>query len=55
MVNRRKEYFRAPLEAIRRAFAEEHGIVSFVLEPAAEEYWETLAMLRELAEEAEAG
>ncbi len=52
MVNRRKEYFRVSLQEIREAFAMEHGMVSFVLEPDAPEYWETLAILREGATEA---
>ncbi len=50
LVNRRKEYFRVTLDEIRRAFAEEHGIVSFVVEAPAPEYWETEAMLRERGE-----
>jgi len=49
MVNRRKEYFRVSLAEIREAFAELHGMVSFVLEPEAPEYWETRAVLREAA------
>lgn len=47
LVNRRKEYFRVPLDEIQEAFRELHGMVSFNLEPLAEEYWETLAILRE--------
>lgn len=47
LVNRRKEYFRVPLNEIQEAFRELHGMVSFNLEPLAEEYWETLAILRE--------
>lgn len=46
LVNRRKEYFRVGLDQIRQAVAEEHGIVSFVLEPDAAEFYESEALRR---------
>ena len=42
-VNLRREYFRVTLDEIRRAVAKHHGIVTFVLEPEAEECRKTLA------------
>lgn len=43
LVNRRKEYFAVSLDEIRKAMAEEHGIVSFTLEPEADEYRTSVA------------
>ena len=45
MVNARKEYFRVTLDEIRVAVEKHHGLVSFVLTPAAEEWRKTRAML----------
>jgi hypothetical protein len=43
-VNGRKEFFRIDLGEIRKAVAKHHGVVTFVLEPEAEDYRKTLAM-----------
>ncbi|WP_441292593.1 DUF4041 domain-containing protein [Sorangium sp. KYC3313] len=43
MVNHRKEYFRVTLEEIRDAVQSLHGLVTFLLVPAAEEYRKTQA------------
>ncbi len=43
-INLRREYINVTLDEIRRAVAKHHGIVSFVLEPEAEEYRKTIAM-----------
>lgn len=43
-INMRREYFRVTLDEIRRAVAKHHGIVTFLLEPEAEEYRKTVAM-----------
>jgi len=48
-VNRRKEFFHVPLAEIRKVVAKNHGIVTFVTDPVAEEFRKTQAL-----EEAEA-
>jgi chemotaxis protein histidine kinase CheA len=44
LVNMRREFFRASLEEIRAVVAAHHGLVSFVLEPEAEEYRKSEAL-----------
>lgn len=44
MVNTRKEYFDVTLAEIIAAVSELHGNITFVLDPAAEQYRETLVM-----------
>lgn len=44
LVNLRKEYFDVTLDEIREAVAKEHGLVTFLLEPPADQYRETLAI-----------
>lgn len=44
MVNTRKEYFDVTLPEIIAAVSELHGIITFVTEPTAEQYKQTLAM-----------
>lgn len=43
LINLRREYFKVTLDEIRLAVAKHHGIVTFVLEPEAEEHRKTLA------------
>lgn len=43
LVNGRKEYFRVTLDDIRAEVEKAHGLVTFLLEPPAEEYRKTLA------------
>lgn len=45
MVNMRKEYFRVSLEEIQGALQRHHGLVSVVLEPEAEQFRKTRALL----------
>jgi len=45
-VNTRKEFFRVTLDEIRNAVTQHHGMVTFVLEPEAEEYLKTQAVVR---------
>jgi uncharacterized protein YoxC len=47
MVNLRREFFRISLDEVRAAVAKLHGQVTFVLEPEAEQYRQTIAMQRE--------
>lgn len=44
-INMRKEYFRVTMPEIQSALAKHHGLVSLVLEPEAEEWRKTRAML----------
>ena len=43
LVNARKEYFRVTLDEIRVGVEKAHGLVTFLLDPPAEEYRKTLA------------
>lgn len=45
-VNLRKEYFRVPLETIRRVVEQHHGAIQFTLAAEATEYRRTLEMVR---------
>ncbi len=47
MVNMRKEYFDITLEEIRAAVAKSHGLVTFLLDPPADQYRETMAIKAE--------
>ncbi|MFN0018724.1 MAG: DUF4041 domain-containing protein [Pirellulaceae bacterium] len=47
MINLRREFFRVSLDEIRAAIAEHHAHVTFVTIPEAEQYRQTLAMLKE--------
>lgn len=47
MVNLRREYFRVSLQEIQDAVADLHGLVTFKLEPDAEQYRETLKIRKE--------
>jgi hypothetical protein len=47
MINLRREFFRVTLDEIRAAIAEHHGHVTFLTIPEAEQYRQTLAMLKE--------
>ena len=44
MINTRKEYFDVSLTEIIAAVGELHGIITFVTEPPAEQYRQTIAM-----------
>jgi len=52
LVNLRREYFHVTLQELQEAVAELHGLVTFRLEPEAEQYRTTLAMRKETMEEA---
>ncbi len=54
LVNMRKEYFRVSLEEIRNAVEQYHGEFSLTLAAEAQEYRETVAIMRE-AEECQVG
>lgn len=47
LVNLRREYFQVSLKEIQDAVAELHGLVTFKLDPDAEQYRETLALRKE--------
>jgi hypothetical protein len=51
MINLRREFFRVTLDEVRAAVAENFGQVTFVLEPEAEQYRQTVAMLKDLERE----
>ena len=47
LVNLRREYFQVSLKEIQDAVAELHGLVTFKLDPDAEQFRETLALRKE--------
>lgn len=47
MINLRREFFRVSLDEVRAAIAEYHGHITFVTIPEAEQYRQTVAMLKE--------
>ncbi len=44
MVNLRREFFHVTLDEIREAIKKHHGVITFVVDPEAEEYRKTVAM-----------